>query len=277
MKHLFFSAALAVLLGGCAPSPEAPRMEGALAKASFAGAELSRAPAPGADQGPYQSPQQIKTGSVTLETGDLGAAEAALTDQTTAAGGFVEHSRASEASRSLTLRIPAAAFDGFLKGLGSVGKVSDQQIDVTDVTVQYYDLETRIKNQRLLLDQYRTLLAQAKKMEDTLAAMERMSALTTEIEAAEGQFRYLARQIGYSTLQVELVQPLLAEGRTWPDAGRAFADLVHGLADFGVGLVIVLVWALLLVPTAVAVIFFMAWLWVGKPGLWRRLKSLKKS
>lgn len=247
-----------------------------MAEASFGG-DLSRAPsAKMAAPAPSNvlPAKQVKTGSVTLEAGDLARADAELRAKLGQLGGFVEHAQVSEGSRSLTLRIPAANFDAFLAGFGAWGRVSHQQVDVEDVSLRYFDLETRLKNQRLLLDQYRAFLVQAKKMEDILGAMERISSLTNDIESTEGQFRYLSRQVEFSTLEVELVQPLLAQGRAWPDLGAAWADFVHGLADFGVGTLVILGWLVLAGPVVLGCVFVVVWVWVGRPGLWRRLKSL---
>lgn len=272
-RPLVLLPTLILALASCsAPSaPEPPEAK------KFAGADLARAPSPVAqasEANPALVSKQVKTGSVTLEAGDLARVDAELRAKLGQLGGFVEHAQVSEGSRSLTLRIPAENFDAFLSGLPAWGRVSNQQVDVEDVTLRYFDLETRLKNQRLLLDQYRAFLAQARRMEDILGAMERISSLTSDIESTEGQFRYLSRRIDLSTLQVELVQPLLAEGRTWPDLAAAWADLLHGVAEFGVGVLVFLAWSVVVGPALVGLMFFVAWLWIGRPGLWRRLKGL---
>lgn len=223
----------------------------------------------------YATPRQIKTGSVSLETSDPKAVEKALTDKLKGLGGYVESSVATTTTLSLSLRIPAASFDGFLEGLTAWGRVIHRQVSVSDVTLQYYDLETRLKNQRLLLDQYRTFLSQTKKMDEILDAMERISNLTTQIESTEGQFRYLSRQISFSTLQVELSSPFLTQGRDWPDWSRGWSDLAHDLADFGTGTVFFLLAFLVVAPVILGLVALLVWLFLGKPGLWRRLKSLR--
>ncbi len=226
---------------------------------------------------PYATPRQIKTGSVSLETSDPKAVEKTLTEKLKGLGGYVESSVASTSSLSLSLRIPAESFDGFLEGMTAWGRVVHRQVSVSDVTLQYYDLETRLKNQRLLLDQYRSFLSQTKKMDEILDAMERISNLTTQIESTEGQFRFLSRQISFSTLQVELSSPFLTQGREWPDWSRGWSDLAHDLADFGTGAVFFLLAFLVVAPVVLGLVALLVWVFLGKPGLWRRLKGLRST
>jgi len=264
------------LLGllSCGPAAPPPRGEAKVAAQEFAGA-------PPADRSAVDSTvpterKQVKTGSVTVETADLNGAEKALADRTVRLGGLVESTQAQPRFRTLVLRLPADQFDGFLEGLGGLGRITARQVGVTDVTTQYVDLDTRIRNQRLLLDQYRSVLAKTVRLEDTLTAMEKISALTAEIESTEGQFRYLSRQIDLSTLTVELNLPMAEGGRGWPDWSAGFSDLVHILADLGVGTVLFLLGALVIAPVAVGLLALFYWLWLGRPGLWRRIRGLRK-
>jgi len=259
-----------------APSPQAGARLEAADKKMAATDQLMAAPVPeGAASGAYVATKQVKTGSVSLEVSAPAAAEAALTAKLLGAGGYVETTVATESSRSLTLRIPAAAFDSFLDGLKAWGRIIHRQVTVADVSLQYYDLETRLKNQKLLLDQYRSFLTQTKKMDEILDVMGRISGLTTEIESTQGQFRYLSRQIDYSTLSVEITAPLLSGGRAWPDWSEGWSDLAHTLAEFGTGTVFFLLAALVIGPVVLGAAALLFWLFAGKPGLWRRLKALK--
>lgn len=237
--------------------------------------EPTPAPAPDGSAS-YGTTKQVKSGSVILEASDAAGVEAALVEKLKTVGGYVETSLVTEASRSLTLRIPAAVFDPFLEGMTAWGKMVQRQVSVSDVTIQYYDLETRLKNQRILLDQYRGFLSQTKKMDEILDAMGKISELTTNIESTEGQFRYLSRQVGFSTLQVELTSPLLSSGRAWPDWDKKVSALAHDLADFGVGTVFFLFWAVVVGPVLFAGVALVIWLFVGRPGLWRRLMGLRQ-
>jgi len=264
----------------CSPAPDLERSSKkervALAQDGLfasAAAPAPAAPAP-SESAPFAERKQIKNGSVTLEVADLDAAEGILTKQVAAFGGFVENTQAQDRYRSLVLRVPAARFDGFLGGLTGVGRVTAKQVGVSDVTVQFYDLETRLKNQKLLLDQYRVILAKTVRLEDTLTAMEKINALTTDMESNEGQFRYLSRQIDLSTLTVELNLPLAQGGRDWPDWSQGFSTLVHTLADWGVGAVFVVAGAVVVVPVVGLLLWFLLWLLTGPLGLGRRITDL---
>lgn len=267
-----------VALISCSPVPE---QEHSLKKERVALAQdglVASAPGPvapaSAEPASFAERKQVKNGSVTLEVTDLDAAEAALSQKVAGLGGFVENTQAQDRYRSLVLRVPAAQFDGFLGGMTGIGRVTAKQVGVSDVTVQFYDLDTRLKNQRLLMDQYRAVLAKTVKLDDTLTAMEKISALTAEIESTEGQFRYLSRQVDLSSLTVELNLPLAQGGRDWPDWSQGFSQLVHTLADWGVAAVFFVAGAVVVVPIVGLGLWFVLWLLWGPWGLGRRITAV---
>lgn len=260
-------ALAAFLMTACSGSP--PSLAPALAAA-----ETKRVSEPSGSV-PYEAKKVVKTGSVVVEASDPAAVEQSLTARVESLGGYVETASASESYRSLNLRVPAAELDGLLEGMKAWGRVVSRQVTVQDVTTQYYDLETRLKNQKLLLDQYRTFLAQTKKMDEILDVMEKINGLTTDIESTEGQFRYLSKQVAFSTLSVEITSPLLSAGRPWPNWDRGLSDLAHTLADFAAGTVFFLLASLVIGPVLFGLAALGVWLFVGRPGLWRRLKGLK--
>lgn len=242
------------------------------------GADLSTVPGvstqEAAQTGEPRQRQQIKNGSLQLEVDNLKEAETALSARVEALGGFVETVSLGEAWGHLTLRLPSADFDSFVEGAGSLGRVRQLEIGVQDVTAQFYDLKTRLDNQRLLLAEYRELLRRSARLEEILDVMARITEVTTQIESVEGQLRYLSRQIDFSTLQVSLSLPVLAGGRPWPDLGESFAEFGRGTVDFAVGLLFFLLGLAVYGPPVVALVFLLVWLWIGRPGLWRRLRGL---
>lgn len=265
---------------GCSPvsdtfaSPEGS--EGlSLSKAAPVSKMMEEAPAAPAENQGNLVPKKIRTGSATLETPDLKQAELTLTTEVQNLGGFVESTQASQYSSEMVMRIPAASFDTFMNSLGNLGKVTNRYVRTDDVTLQYYDLETRLKNQRLLLDQYRDFLKNAQKMEEILDVMARISQLTSEIESTEGQYRYLSRQVDYSTLTVSLQLPALAGGRSWPDLSEGLEDFGFTAVEFLAGFLFLFLSLLLYAPFVLGLVFLLVWLFIGKPGLWKRLKGLK--
>ncbi|MDD2559463.1 MAG: DUF4349 domain-containing protein [Bacteroidales bacterium] len=113
-----------------------------------------------------------------------------------------------EATFYLRLRIPATAFDRFMACLekGGYGEVLNKDIRARDVTDQFIDLETRLKNKRNYLTRYNSLLKDAKTVKDILQIQEEIRGLEEEIESTTGRLKYLSDQVDYSTLQLYLTE-----------------------------------------------------------------------
>ncbi len=113
-----------------------------------------------------------------------------------------------EATFYLRLRIPDTAFDSFMACLekGGYGEILNKDIRARDVTDQFIDLETRLKNKRNYLARYNSLLKDAKTVKDILQIQEEIRGLEEEIESTTGRLKYLSDQVDYSTLQLYLTE-----------------------------------------------------------------------
>lgn len=183
----------------------------------------------------------VKTGSLNLHAGNAeGFAEAKRFVRAQLAGSQAyianenENGYGNELSATFVVRIPADKFDGFLAALeGGKFRVSNRSVSVSDVTENYFDLETSLKNKRLLLERYKSVLLQAKKVADILSINSSIETVTSEIDSLEGRFRYLKNQVAFSTLTVNLSATLPATtgipNSFATDLGLAFSD---GLSEF---------------------------------------------
>lgn len=106
---------------------------------------------------------------------------------------------------ALKIRVPAAGFDAFIAEIESgAGEVAFKNISSRDVTEEYIDLETRLKNKRNYLGRYGDLLKQARSVKDILEIEEKTRLIEEEIESAEGRLKYLNNQIDFSTLDLQI-------------------------------------------------------------------------
>ena len=121
------------------------------------------------------------------------------------AGGFMEHSTASEDSKVwLGCRVPAARLDEILASIAALGTEQSRTIRANDVTDQYSDLETRLRNDRALRDRLQQLLARAKDVKDVLAIETELNRIQSQIETEQAQFERLKGQVELSGLDVTL-------------------------------------------------------------------------
>jgi hypothetical protein len=88
--------------------------------------------------------------------------------------------------------------------VASLGDEERRSSGATDVTDQYADLETRLRNDLALRDRLQELLKRADDVEDVLAIEKELNRLQSEIESIQARFDRLKSQIELSRLSVRL-------------------------------------------------------------------------
>ena len=112
----------------------------------------------------------------------------------------------------LNIRIPAQYFDSILSGIASqISKFDSKEIRVSDVTEEFLDIESRLKNKKELEKRYLEIFQQAKSVEDILNVERELGKLREEIEATEGRLNYLSNQVSFSTLSVSFYKKVTNE------------------------------------------------------------------
>jgi hypothetical protein len=86
------------------------------------------------------------------------------------------------------------------------GTVQRRHVKGEDVTEQYVDVETRLKNNLALRDRFRDLLAKAKDVKEILLIEAELNRIQSEIDSMEARMRVLKDQIQMSTIRVSLEQ-----------------------------------------------------------------------
>jgi hypothetical protein len=106
---------------------------------------------------------------------------------------------------SLKIRIPSDRFESFVGDLESgLGELAYKNITSRDVTEEFIDLETRLKNKRNYLNRYADLLKRAGSVKDILDIQEKTRLIEEEVESVQGRLKYLNNQVDYSTLDLQL-------------------------------------------------------------------------
>ena len=130
---------------------------------------------------------------------------------------------------SLTLRVPAEAFDQAMAALRALAQeVLAEQTAARDVTEEYTDLNARLRNLQAAETQLLTLVEQADTVDDLLKVEKRLAEVRGEIELLQGRFNVLENRIALATIIVLLHAP--------PDISVALAaqDLpaAHAISTF---------------------------------------------
>ncbi len=169
-------------------------------------------------------------------------------------------------SRSFTIRVPAAQFDTLLNQLVNEGVFLDyKNVRAEDVTSQYVDVTTRLKNKQALEQQYLTILKQATKVSDILEVQTQLAQVREDIDVQMGQLKLLQDQVSYSTINIELYQKLEFKARPKESFFSQLAEsLTNGAINFKYFLLhIVSLWPFGIL--VVGIIFFVKW--------WRKRKK----
>ena len=128
-----------------------------------------------------------------------------------------------------------------------MGEIAFKNISAQDVTEQFIDLETRLKNKRNYMDRYRALLNKAQTVKDILDIEEKISVIEEEIESTEGRLKYLNNQVDFSTLELQITrkndynQYSHAPGTFWERLKLSVVKGWFGLVSFS--LFVVRLWA----------------------------------
>lgn len=181
-----------------APAPPPPGEEQKNAKAGSTG---DKAPAAVFER------KLIKTGDVSFKTKSLTETKKQITEALKAAGGYIAKENAYDysenPSENLTVRVPAKNFDAFLNRiLEGVDELDSKNIDISDVSEEFVDMEARLKNKKQLETKYQELLGKANNMDDILRIEKEISYIREDIESTEGRLKYLSNQVSYSTLTI---------------------------------------------------------------------------
>ena len=109
---------------------------------------------------------------------------------------------------TLTLRIPSERFDAVITEAKSLAaEVLRDTVNSRDVTEEYADIDSQLRNLKATEEQYLLILTQADDVEDVLAVQDRLRSVRGEIELLQGRINLLDNQIGLSTLTIVLHAP----------------------------------------------------------------------
>lgn len=188
----------------------------------------------------------VRTANLSLVVEDPALSAEAIAAMAEAMGGFVVSTNLYQTSYgdpavlstqgSITIRVPAERFEEAMRRLKEdAEEVRSENSSAQDVTQQYTDLQSRLRNLEAAEAQLREIMASATKTEDVLRIFEELRRVREEIEVIKGQIQYFEESARLSAITVELIpdvaaQPLQIGG--WKPEGtakQALEALIRGL------------------------------------------------
>jgi hypothetical protein len=234
-------------------SPLPPPPAGAPAVGGVA-ADESAPPAP--PKAPAMPRVIIRTAEVSLVVGDAASSVETLGRLAAANGVYVTDSRVWRDGQvvraTLTLRVPAPKLDAALAAVRKAAtRVESETVSGDDVTQEYVDLESQVRNLEAAEAEMRQLMTtvreRTKKAEDILEVYQQLTQLRGQIETAKGRMRYLSQMSAMSTIKVSLTPDAVTKpvaDTVWQpvavvkDASRALLKTAEGVADIAIWLVV---------------------------------------
>ena len=144
----------------------------------------------------------IKEGNLRFETNDLVATytqiQNAVKNQQASIQNDTEGKDYESVFRKLIIRVPNKNFDLFLKDISKgVAYFDSKEISSQDVTAEFIDIDARLKAKKMLESRYLELLKKANKVSEMLEIEAQLSAIREEIEAKEGQLKYMQNRVSF--------------------------------------------------------------------------------
>jgi hypothetical protein len=308
MKKTVFLAmvVVALLLVGCGAqpqfeaSPEEPMMEmaadaygggfdeGATASRSFAEAEESVVfKGSGVDSVPVER-MVIKNADLSVVVLEPIEKMDSITAMAEEMGGFVVNSNvwqntlsngAKVPHASITIRVPSERLDEALDRIkAGVGEILSENVSGQDVTSEYTDLASRLRNLEAAEAQLQEIMEEATKTEDVLQVYNNLVSVREQIEVIKGQMQYYEQAAAMSMISVDITgdeeaQPLQIGG--WQPGGVA-KDAIETMVDTLQWLGDVAIWGLLCV-LPIGIIVGIPLYFAGRAGLrFRRQRKAAK-
>lgn len=265
MKNVFFCLLFLLSFSNCkkAEASEDLKISEVLLppkQKSEASAGYNKSYSPAADKKSIEQ-KIIKTGDIKFETSDLGVTYNQMITAVKKFNGVIQNDTEGKeygsVFRKIIVRVPSKNFDAFLGDISKgVTYFDNKEISSQDVTEEYIDIDARLKAKKVLEARYLELLKKANKVSEMLEIEAQLSAIREEIEAKEGQLRYMQSQISMSTITIEFYKTVANEGGATISYGSKIWNAIisgfNSISSFFIGLLSI--WPFLII-LAVAVYY----------------------
>jgi hypothetical protein len=166
----------------------------------------------------------IRNGSVSLEVEEFDTAYAQVEEIVRSLEGYIEGAdtystpiydsngrRGDLQGGTVNLRIPSTRFDAAMQQIKTLGTVTHSNISSYDVTENYVDTQSRIKNLEARELRLRELLDRAEDIEDIMEIDLQLANVRTEIDSLNAIIKSYDKSLQMSFIQVSLNEKPLSE------------------------------------------------------------------
>jgi hypothetical protein len=230
----------------------------------------------------------IKNANLTLIVDEPGESLDEIAQLAESMGGFVVSSNLFQTvtetglevpRASITIRVPSERLAEALSEIeaGAV-RVDARNESGQDVTQEYTDLQSRLRNLEDAEAQLRLIMDDARRTEDVISVFNQLTSVREEIEVIKGRIQFFEQSAAFSAISVELianaaVQPITIGG--WQPEGVARSALQALITGLQI-IVNILIWLVLfVVPTAIVLLIPVVLAWRGVRS-WRARRRARR-
>jgi hypothetical protein len=183
----------------------------------------------------------IYTAQLTVRARDVSSAAAQAAQIAGGAGGYVSSETVtvnpdhpSEATASVQLKIPVAAYSATLGQLGHrLGSQLALQQQAQDVTQRVADVNSQVASDQAAIAQLRALLSHAGSVGDLLSVQNQINSEESNLESMQAQQRALIHETSYATVTLAILgpraKPVLHRPKAPPTLAGGFGAGWHAL------------------------------------------------
>lgn len=182
----------------------------------------------------------IKTGIMTIEIrkGTFNDIYGKVALAAEAVGGYVSDTQSSTddgriSGGTIKVRVPNKDYARVMEQLKKLGEVTALSVQTQDVTEEFVDLESRLRNLRAQEAVYLDLMAKAETIQESIAVQKELTVIQEQVEQLSGRKNYLENHVQFSSIQVTLTEPGASGGGGGEGWGfvQALKDAAHGVVD----------------------------------------------
>lgn len=177
-----------------------------------------------------------------------------------------EYQQRTDHHAFIVLRIPVEESSDLITEIESYGNVLNRQVSGRDVTDEYVDNESRLRNLNTHEERLLTLYDKATSIEDMLKIEKELSRIREQIEAIQGRQMYLNEVTSTMKLAIELIQvedkDFAAQSKDqsmWEEAWAGFRQSLQSLQNGSERFIVSIITSLpyLIILGIITVLFFL--------------------
>jgi hypothetical protein len=160
--------------------------------------------------GPIANRKLVRNATAELEVVSFEEAVQKITGFAAEEKGYVSTSSSEKQANGklrgeIVVKVLPDNLDRFLLKLRGLGELKNQALTTEDVTKQYFDTESRMKNARLMEQRLIEILkTKSKDVSDLLEVEKELGRVREEIETMQGELKFMDSQVQFATVTVQL-------------------------------------------------------------------------